>query len=93
METKYTILDETKYEKTTPQQDLIETKTLDDLLVQKESLEKGIANNNEAIIFQQAKLDEVLAEIETVKALGIKTQAEVTQVLEDTKIINEEVTP
>lgn len=69
----------TEYIKTVPQPDLVETKTLDDLLAEQASLEVGIQNNKDAIVFQQAQLDSVLVEIKSVTDLGIKPIAEVVQ--------------
>ena len=70
-------ISETEFEKVIPQPDLVVTKTLDELLAEQVSLEQGIQNNKDAIIFQTTKLNEVLKDIETVKGLGIKTQIEV----------------
>jgi len=86
-ETTIVKIDEVSFEKTTPQPDLVVVKTLDDLLVEQASLETGIKNNQDAIIFQQAKLDEVNKEILEVKNLGIKT----ADVIQSEKIITEKV--
>lgn len=59
----------TEYQKSTPQVNLVVTKTLDNLLAEKISLDYTITK-------QQAKLAEVTAEIVKVKALGIKTFVE-----------------
>lgn len=71
MENTYTKIDEVTFEKTIVQPDLVIKSTLDDLLAEQTSLEIGIKNNQDRITEQQAKLDEVLAEIATVKGLGI----------------------
>lgn len=91
----------TEYEKTIVQPDLVIKSTLDDLLAEQISLEYGIANNQDRIVEQQAKLAEVEAEITTVKGLGIITKVEATPVdiapIEDIKpveeIINEKIIP
>lgn len=64
-----TKLSATEYQKSTPQVDLVVTKTLDNLLAEQVGL-------NYTITKQQAKLAEVTAEIVKVKGLGIKTFVE-----------------
>lgn len=76
---------ETEFEKIIPQVDLVIVKTLDQLFAEKESLMVGIQNNKDRIVEQTAKLSEVDAEIEQVKGLGLKTQAEI-QVAEEVKL-------
>jgi hypothetical protein len=75
-------IDEVSFKKTIAQPDLVITRTLDDLLAEKESLMQGIQNNKDAITFQLARLDEVNSEIEKVKELGIKTSAEIQVAVE-----------
>lgn len=74
---KITKISETEYEKAVPQPDLKIRRTLDDLLAEQASLSEGIKNNQDRILEQQAKLQKVLAEIEAVKGLGVKTSEEI----------------
>lgn len=77
-------ISETEYEKVTPQVDKVEKRSLDSLLLEKESLLTGIQNNKDRITEQTAKLVEVNAEIEQVRALNVKTSAEVKVVTQAT---------
>jgi hypothetical protein len=70
-------IDETTFKKTTPQSDLVETKTLDNLLQEKKVTESDIQGHTDEIFRLNIKLEKINADIVKVKSLGILTAVEV----------------
>lgn len=78
MESTYEKVSDTEYKEIKPQPPIEEVKSLDELIQDRASIAEGLANNQAQVEFLTTALEDIDNKILAIKALGVKTQDEVT---------------